>query len=310
MKRAGIALAAALGVLCISASSAAAADCSVIQDTFNRPDSASLGGNWTQQAPTMSIAGQRATNPNNTTGLATFNGLTGNAACADVTDGAGSPNYVALVLSYATGADNLFIKVQDNIAPAGFDRAYFYHGNNGPQFAPSQAIANFTTGRMSVARVGDNVTLEVDTNADGIPEQAFTASGANAVPNLGTGLGLGIYGKAFADNFATPATPPTVSPVVNVFSIGNVTKNKRKGTATIPVTVPGPGSLALSGNGIKAGGATATAGSTVKLVVRAKGKKKRKLSDTGKVVVNPTITYSPTGGTPNSQTLKVKLKQI
>ena len=45
------------------------------------------------------------------------------------------------------------------------------------------------------------------------------------------------------------------------------------------------------------------------LVVKAKGKKRRKLNTTGKVKLNVAITFTPTGGKANIQSLKVKLKK-
>ena len=308
MKKGTIALAAMLGLLLVLASNAAAAiNCSVVRDNFDRGNSATLGSNWTLQAPSMGIEGQRATNPNATFGLATFNGISGDAACADVSINGAATQYVAIVLDYADVNNNLFIKVQDNLSNGTFNRAFFYHGNSGTPFAPFQDLTPFTSARIAVARNGDNVTLEIDTNFDGVPEQAYTVAGAN-LPGLGTGLGLGAYGHAFADNFATPKPP-----VSNAFTVGQTTKNKKKGTATISVNVPGPGTLALSGQGIKSSGATAsramTAASTVRLNVTAKGKKKKKLNDTGKVAVKPTITYTPTGGTASSQSVSVKLKK-
>ena len=47
----------------------------------------------------------------------------------------------------------------------------------------------------------------------------------------------------------------------------------------------------------------------MELTIRAKGKKKLKLNDTGKVKVKPKITYTPTGGAPNTQSRKVKLRK-
>jgi hypothetical protein len=43
--------------------------------------------------------------------------------------------------------------------------------------------------------------------------------------------------------------------------------------------------------------------------VRAQGKKKKKLNSSGKVTVSPTVTYTPTGGAPSSQTTTVKLRK-
>ena len=45
------------------------------------------------------------------------------------------------------------------------------------------------------------------------------------------------------------------------------------------------------------------------LLIKAKGKKKRKLNETGKVKLNVAITFTPTGGDPSEQSLKVRLKK-
>jgi hypothetical protein len=47
----------------------------------------------------------------------------------------------------------------------------------------------------------------------------------------------------------------------------------------------------------------------VQLLIQARGKKKTKLNRKGKVKVSPTITYTPTGGDPSSQSIDVKLKK-
>jgi hypothetical protein len=103
--------------------------------------------------------------------------------------------------------------------------------------------------------------------------------------------------------------PPCPS---NEFSLGKVTKNKRKGTASLTVVVPGPGQLTLTGKGLKrseAGAARqrASAAGPVKLLVRAKGKKGRTLDRTGRVKVQPTVTYTPTDGDPNTKSMRIKL---
>jgi hypothetical protein len=75
-----------------------------------------------------------------------------------------------------------------------------------------------------------------------------------------------------------------------------------------------PGELTGSGKDVKVAGAAViskavTAPGDVKLTIRAKGKKLRKLNDTGKVNVTPKITYTPTGGDPSAQSKKLKLKK-
>lgn len=90
-------------------------------------------------------------------------------------------------------------------------------------------------------------------------------------------------------------------------------KSKANGTAVLPVTVQNPGVLTASGGGIAKVSTSATeakqvtAAGTVKLKIKAKGLKKRQLSRKGKVKVNPEITFTPTGGIPNSVFRKIKL---
>jgi hypothetical protein len=110
---------------------------------------------------------------------------------------------------------------------------------------------------------------------------------------------------------------PPVTPS-NAFTLGKLKRNKKKGTAKIPVTVPGPGTLKLTGKNLvpqrPAGrlvrlARSVSAAGTVKLLIKAKGKAKKKLNKTGKVKVKPKITFTPTGGTANSKSLSVVLKK-
>ena len=116
--------------------------------------------------------------------------------------------------------------------------------------------------------------------------------------------------------------PPTWSTTdgcpPNNFTIGKKKLNKKKGTATIQVTVPGAGELALSGKSLKPqrpgharSGASkpVSAAGTFKLKVMAKGKAKKQLKKKGKAKVKPKITFTPTGGLSNTETTKVKLKR-
>jgi hypothetical protein len=99
----------------------------------------------------------------------------------------------------------------------------------------------------------------------------------------------------------------------NSFSFGRLKLNRRRGTATLVVNLPGPGAVGLAGKGIvglpaqaKASGAVTAAG-PLKLTIKAKGKTRRKLNLTGRVGVNATVTYTPTGGTPGTQSKHIKL---
>jgi hypothetical protein len=105
----------------------------------------------------------------------------------------------------------------------------------------------------------------------------------------------------------------------NTFSFGKVKRNKQTGTATLTVDVSGPGTLLMTGKGLvkqRPGGTdraaqvaarTVSAAGKVKLRVKSKGKKKRKLNRTGNVKVRAKVTYTPTGGEPNTKAKRIKL---
>lgn len=104
----------------------------------------------------------------------------------------------------------------------------------------------------------------------------------------------------------------------SAFSFGQTTRNKKKGTATLTLELPGPGELTVAGKGVREAtargfGATTArsipAAGQVALTIKAKGKKRKKLNRNGKVTVTPQITYTPTGGSPGTQSWKVKLKK-
>jgi hypothetical protein len=103
--------------------------------------------------------------------------------------------------------------------------------------------------------------------------------------------------------------------VINSFTIDGVKRNKKKGTATITVSLPNPGELGASGNGVKAssaGGAViskSVGAGQAQLLIKAKGKKRKRLNRKGKTKLNLAITYTPTGGQANTQPLKLKLKK-
>jgi hypothetical protein len=110
----------------------------------------------------------------------------------------------------------------------------------------------------------------------------------------------------------TNIEPTNIKPT-NTFKLGAITRNKKKGTATLTVNVPNPGELTGSGMGVNAAGAaliskTVSPGSA-QLLIKATGKKKKKLNQRGKVKLTVGVTYTPTGGDPATQSVKVKLKK-
>jgi hypothetical protein len=103
--------------------------------------------------------------------------------------------------------------------------------------------------------------------------------------------------------------------VRNAFTIDSITRNKKKGNATITGSEQFPGELAGSGKGVKAASASgavisrSVVAGQAQLVIKAKGKKRRKLNQTGKVKLNVKVTYTAAGGSPETQSVKVKLKK-
>jgi hypothetical protein len=162
-------------------------------------------------------------------------------------------------------------------------------------------------------------------STDGNSACLFDALGNNVLepPNYGNaGVGQSV---SFDTSSPYPDVKLNLSAVValkasNDFDITKVKKNKNKGTAILVVNVPGPGELSLSGTGVKtlrAGGATISkdvdAAGKATLKVKARGAKKAKLLNTGKVKVKAKITFKPSKGTadlpgdPNTEPKKIKL---
>jgi hypothetical protein len=101
----------------------------------------------------------------------------------------------------------------------------------------------------------------------------------------------------------------------NTVTVGGTTRNKKKGTATLKLTLPNPGELVASGKGVKAASAgnavisKAVGAGPARLLIKAEGKKRKKLNTKGKVKLEVNITYTPANGDPATQSVKVKLKK-
>jgi Ca2+-binding RTX toxin-like protein len=207
MYRAGI-LIAVLGAVLYWAPGAQAFKCGTRLDAFTRANGTNLGPNWTEQAPDPAIVGGAFTDPAaRQEALATYDGISSTEACVDIFHDPGGVNFVAIVLRYANlSPDNVFLKIQDNLAPHnGFDSVWFYKGNNGQAWTAPQfhAVPVFTAARFHAVVNGTNARVEIDTNFDNQPEISLTQPG---LPTSGLGdlFGLGVFGGAKLDNFSIP----------------------------------------------------------------------------------------------------------
>ena len=95
----------------------------------------------------------------------------------------------------------------------------------------------------------------------------------------------------------------------NYFTIGKLKRNRRKGTATLTVTIPEPGTIVVSGKGIKKATVRAAKAGTVKLPLKAAGKGLKHLKAKGRLKAKLRIAYSPVGGDRNAKPYKLALQK-
>jgi virginiamycin B lyase len=115
----------------------------------------------------------------------------------------------------------------------------------------------------------------------------------------------GLKNAASTGNAAVDA----VGPPSNLFTLAKPELNKKKGTATIVATVPGAGALTDSGTGLKEHSATASAAGAVTLKISGARKTVKKLKHKGKARVTASVTFSPAGGDPSTQSYPLKLRR-
>ena len=185
-----------------------------IVDDFNRPDGSDMGPNWLERVGDWRIENNMArSSPEFAADLMTFTGFSGMdvTISADVHYlGGARVTYASLVAGYADLGNNVFIKVQDNNSNGDFERVFFYYGNNGGPWPGMTGgdffvdVDPFTDANISITLVGDQVTLEIDRDFNGTPEDVLTR-GNIPLDGLGDLVGLAGFNNAAIDNFAIPA---------------------------------------------------------------------------------------------------------
>jgi DNA-binding beta-propeller fold protein YncE len=106
--------------------------------------------------------------------------------------------------------------------------------------------------------------------------------------------------------FGEPSTTPCVS---NLFDIGLLKRDRRRGTASLAVKVPGPGSVLVRGKQIKRARVDPEAAGVVGLPIRSRGKARRGLNRQGKARVRASVTYTPVNGGPNTRLKRIELRK-
>jgi hypothetical protein len=146
-----------------------------------------------------------------------------------------------------------------------------------------------------------------DTPSMGCGTGAFTETDlTNGTSNTPPGLAVGDTVTFTSGGGARLDVSAVVEPT-NAFTIGQTTRNKKKGTATVALQVPNPGSVTLVSNGSTSNQIVSPG--EVKLAIKAIGKKRKKLNRKGKASLPISISYVPAGGAVSSQATTVKLKK-
>ena len=114
--------------------------------------------------------------------------------------------------------------------------------------------------------------------------------------------------NAAVDSVAIQSTPPS-----NAVALGKPVFNKKKGTALLPVTVPGLGTLTIAdvkptGKRIKGKSIQANAAGTLNLPINPTKSARNALVKQGKKKLKVAVSFTPTGGFIASVTRKLTLK--
>ncbi|MDX6615930.1 MAG: hypothetical protein QOD60_1021 [Solirubrobacterales bacterium] len=213
------------------------------------------------------------------------------------------------ITSWSTNAGGasgqmLAMKVLRNVGPS----FYKVIGLDGPRLLTANLLNNFP---VSIpVQTGDILDLSATTAG---PLCLF--AGAPSDTTLAHSPGFLNNGDA-AGFSSFPGSRLNLSAVfapTNTVTLGTTALNKKKGTATLNLTIPNPGQLTVSGDGVAAAAgsalATPVAAGPVQVSIRATGKKKKRLQDKHKVTLSVTIAYTPANGDPGTQTLQVKLQK-
>jgi hypothetical protein len=143
---------------------------------------------------------------------------------------------------------------------------------------------------------------------------AAPATSACTFPDAGGGVRASVSnladGEAATFGGSDTSKSLNVTAVVspsNSFTISKGKPRRKSRTVVLTVDAPNAGDLALSGNGVKADKLSVAGPGRDTLLVRATGKKRKKLNRTGKVKVQAKVTFAPIGGDPRTESLTVKL---
>jgi hypothetical protein len=174
-----------------------------------------------------------------------------------------------------------------------------------PKQTLSSGLNTFSVGLT--VRSGDMLGF----HESGMPNSCtFSAPGDNVINRAGD-LADGAAGTFGPQNDVRLNLQAVLVPD-NGFTLSGITRDRKRGTATITVQVSNPGLVTVSGKGLKKGHAAKTlaVAGPVTFPVAATGRTKRRLLRKGHVTVPVNVTFFPTGGDPSTQAIGVRLRKI
>lgn len=204
-----------------------------------------------------------------------------------------------------------------------------YYHSYAPPFTPSPNTLDFKSTENQQYRVdvmspaapvnsvnpADILATVFATKTDDPQEIGPTALTADLTPFAGQTVRLRFaevdnrnYFAAGTDSVAIASTPPP-----NTITLGKPILNKKKGTAKLPVAVPGAGILKVADvkktkKRVKAKTVQVTAAGTINLPVKPTKSARKALASKGKLKIKVAVTFTPTGGFAGTTTRKLALK--
>ena len=233
--------------------------------------------------------------------------------------------------------DGLEIAYSVNSTPSAADDGIHVMNANGsnqhrllPEGSPvSTNVLAWSPDGTKIAYEGGNAEGLYTMSADGFERQPLVEGVFSPYPSWapapttsegeggGGGGGTGGGGTGGGGGTSTPAPAPGAPPLVtllpepsNKIGFGKVKLNKTTGTAKLTLVLPGPGSVGLSGKGVKKLVKPVKAAGKLNIPIVALGKAKATLEQTGTVKLALKISFTPVGGTQNTQGHSLKLKLL
>ena len=177
-------------------------------DDFEIPDTTTIPG-WTEHSTSgdFSIVGgqlQGTGNLNVYQNTITMDGTTETDGCAtlDVNYGAGTTlRSIGIVLRWNGPTDFIVALIQDNTSTGTFNSMWIYEYPGEVQLANNSTALLGTSPSIRGSALGDQVTLEVDIDRDGVFDQTLTGTTTRVLPGVDGVMSLAFGTPAFIEGF-------------------------------------------------------------------------------------------------------------